>query len=103
MAFRAADGERSFDRCRDHAERALAGYLEAGSLTGAESVHRLLGLLHRRRVGDGTQPSGADARQAALKHFLVAHRIAETLRELDHEAEARAHGIVTEDLRAPPG
>ena len=56
------------------AHRALAIHLEDGRLTGAESVHRLLGLIARR----SNRP---EARQEALKHFQIAHLIAESLRE----------------------
>jgi glutathione S-transferase len=57
----------------------------------------------------GLALSAAGAAYAARLRDLPSARawyeaaLAETLRELDHEAEARAHGTVTEDLRAPPG
>jgi CHAT domain-containing protein len=72
--------------CREHALRALALYLDAGSLAGAEGVYRLLGLHFRQssrrqleRVGAGDFATTPPAEEA-LRHFLISARLAEILR-----------------------
>ena len=61
--------ERAAGPCRQHASAALAGYLDAGVLAGAESVYRLLGLLELEH-----------APKAALQNFRVSQLISEFLR-----------------------
>jgi CHAT domain-containing protein len=78
VAFREMD----VASCLAHAESALRAYIDAGSLTGAESAHRLLGLCHRRVAQSANDPaSRGPPRQTALRHFLIAHTLAEVLRE----------------------
>lgn len=71
LDFRAGDQA----SCRRHAEAAMQHYLAAGSLAGAEGLHRLLGLLQLQ------ESASADARNGALDHFLIAQLLAETLRD----------------------
>lgn len=69
------------DLSREHAQRALANYLQAGVLSGAEGAHRLLGLLELRfskAVSDRDTP---ERNAAALRHFLIAQALAEFLRD----------------------
>ncbi|MCA9247443.1 MAG: CHAT domain-containing protein [Planctomycetales bacterium] len=65
LAFRAGRTEAS----RKFAQSALEQFVRGGHLAGAESIQRLLGL---NRL--------ADDRQAALRHFLIAHHLSELLR-----------------------
>ena len=60
--------------CRKHAERARHLYLQAGSLPGIESAHRLLGIAYR-------EDKGVAARKNALRHLQVAWELGELLRE----------------------
>ena len=62
---------------RRYASEARQLYVRIGSLTGIESVERLLGFVELR----SSERPAAEARQAARKHFLTAQRLAETLRE----------------------
>ena len=56
------------------ARRALALYLDAGHLAGAENVYRVLGLIAERR-------GNKEARADALRMFQVAQQISESMRE----------------------
>ncbi len=77
LAFRADDAAVS----REHALNALAGYLRVGSLTGIESIQRLLGLLALRGSDEAAdEPVGVEARREALKCFQMSHLLAELLR-----------------------
>ena len=69
--LRRGDGAESLAACGKAADSALQGYLRAGSLSGVESIQRLLGLLARKQ--------GRPAE--ALAHFQIAHQVAELLRE----------------------
>ena len=82
LAFRRGDGR----ACGEHARAARETYLNCGSLAGVESVERLEGLALLQdtefvRTFRLEQPSGQSHRNAALKHLLVAHELAELLRE----------------------
>lgn len=66
------------DECRRHAEHAMARYLSAGTLTGIESIHRLLGLVALRFAE--TRAPQIDTQQTALTHFLLSNFLAEFLR-----------------------
>ena len=78
LAFRA----RKSSECLSHAQKALDAYLEAGSLTGAEGIHRLLGLYFlRRREFDPDAKVDAGAAKPSLEHFLISSELAEILRD----------------------
>jgi CHAT domain-containing protein len=77
LAFR----DRDATRCREHAQRALDGYIQCGSLAGIESIERLLGSLALRApqfagVGETSISSGREA----LSHFRKSHMLSELLR-----------------------
>lgn len=72
LAFR---GRRS-EECVGHANAALRAYLNAGSLAGAEGVHRLLGLT--------SMQSNQESGNSALRHFLLSHELSELLRSRIH-------------------
>lgn len=75
LTYRAAD---DWQQCKHHAETALAEYSAAGSLAGAESLYRLLGLIELQLAparGEGTHS------QSALKNFQTAEMLAEILRD----------------------
>lgn len=76
LAFRQQD-----PRGPDFARQAQKNYEQAGSLAGVESVQRLLGLFHLRAAQAGDGPARIQARKEALRHFLIAHQLAELLRE----------------------
>lgn len=65
-----------------YAQQALSAYMEDGALAGAESVHRLLGLvaLRRDQPEPGTQ-TNSDARASALTHFRIADLLAQSFRD----------------------
>jgi CHAT domain-containing protein len=78
LAFRRGD----FARCREHAMKAHDSYVAAGSITGIESLQRLLGLTELRSAGDAPAAiSDHAARVAALGHFRISHLLAEFLRD----------------------
>ncbi len=78
LAFRRGD----FAECREQAMRAHDSYVAAGSLTGIESLHRLLGLAELRSGVDASAAiSDHAARVAALRHFRISHLLSEFLRE----------------------
>ncbi len=68
MAYRSS----AWDACREEARQARRQYLNAGSLLGAEGIHRLLGLVARQTGAASDEP---------LKHFLISHLLTESLRE----------------------
>ena len=78
LAHRAGDHR----RCREYAHQALEAYHEAGSLTGAEGIHRLIAisLLSASRASQPDAQQKAE-RHSALRHLLISHHLAETLRE----------------------
>ena len=78
LAFRADDAA----ACQDHARKAGQAYAQAGSLVGAESIERLLGLSFRRTAdAAGKTPAAEAAKKEAVDHFKVAQALAEVLRE----------------------
>jgi CHAT domain-containing protein len=80
--------------CRKHAERARQIYLEAGSLPGVESAHRLMGLAFRN-------DKGAEARKNALRHLQVSWELGELLRERYPSGKAGANRAGFFARRAP--
>jgi CHAT domain-containing protein len=78
LAFRRGD----FTGCRELARKAHHHYVAVGSITGIESLQRLLGLAELR-AGGHTSTALADhnTRVAALRHFRISHLLAEFLRE----------------------
>jgi CHAT domain-containing protein len=82
MLARIAHRGRAGEDCRLHARRALLAHLNLGSLAGAESAHRLIGLSLLRDAEDGVATADSlSPADDALKHFMVAHVLAESLRE----------------------
>jgi CHAT domain-containing protein len=77
LAFRARDAI----RCRQHAESAIAGYTDSGSLAGIESMERLLGLITLRTPEFAGHSADQQTRQAALAHLERSQLLAELLRE----------------------
>ena len=68
--------------CLDDARKAGAAYQQAGSLVGAESVERLIGLAGRRAAAEAGDAAAADKEnKEALKHFQIAHQLSEVLRD----------------------
>lgn len=68
--------------CRKHAEKCSSLYTASGSLPGIAGIHRILGLLELRSAA--TTKSGtamAKRREAALRHFQLAHFLSEFLRQ----------------------
>lgn len=77
-----AHRRREADQTNEHAQQALAAYLDGGALAGAESIQRLLGLAALR--GDGGAASDEitpAARATALQHFQIADLLAQSLRD----------------------
>jgi len=60
--------------CRKHAWQARKYYLEAGSVSGIETAHRLIGISYRKEKGD-------EARKESLRHLKIAWELGEFLRE----------------------
>lgn len=60
--------------CRKHGELALHAYLNAGSLLGVESAHRLIGLAFREEMT-------VEGRKKAMRHLQVAWELGELLRD----------------------
>ncbi len=78
LRFRAGDDA----RCVELAGEAEEAYLAAGSLPGLESVHRLLGLAYYRVANDNSGiVKSAPLGDKALQHLLIAHLIADLLRD----------------------
>jgi CHAT domain-containing protein len=78
LDFRAGD----VDSCLRRAQAAREAYVVHGSLAGAESVERLLGLILRGLAGTGGDSAAARrARQEAIRHFRIAERLSEVERE----------------------
>lgn len=77
LSFRQGDMAAS----RKSATDAMRYYMEAGSLTGIESVQRLLGLITRKDETAAPADKKATLRDQALKHFLISHHLSELLRE----------------------
>lgn len=78
LAFRSG----AMNEAIEHGGNALAAYGRAGSLVGAESVYRLLGLCQlrlARSTGGTTTPDAAH--ESALPYFLISHHLSEHLRE----------------------
>ena len=67
-----------FEECRRHTDLAMTEYLAAGSLTGVESAHRLLGLIDLRDTNANVTQE--EASQTALRHFQTSNFLAEFLR-----------------------
>lgn len=74
LAYRAQD-----IRCVELAEQSLAAYANAGSLLGAESVHRMLGLCYCRHEQFATDATAEDSRQNAIRHLRISMELAEFL------------------------
>jgi CHAT domain-containing protein len=73
---------RDFAACRQHALAAHSSYVAAGSITGIESLHRLLGLMELRSAEEASEAVPDHAtRVAALHHFRISHLLAEFLRD----------------------
>ncbi|MCA9009412.1 MAG: CHAT domain-containing protein [Planctomycetaceae bacterium] len=64
--------------CLEHADRALATYLDNGSLAGCESIYRLRGLLLSEVHSEG---SSQDESALALDELLKSQMLTEILRE----------------------
>ncbi len=77
LAFRARDSQ----QCLEHANRAQAAYLDAGSLAGVEGIHRLLGLYNIRVQEFVPDQPEEESRNEALQHLLISRELAELLRE----------------------
>ncbi len=77
MSFR----EQNAQECISFAEKAKQNYLQAGSLTGIESISRLMGLYYLKakefQLADGSEIS----EKKALHHFSLSYLVGETLRE----------------------
>jgi len=67
-----------FKECRRHTDLAMTEYLAAGTLTGVESAHRLLGLIDLRDTDANV--TRQEASQTALRHFQLSNFLAEFLR-----------------------
>jgi CHAT domain-containing protein len=78
LAFR----KRESDACLVPSNAALHAYLDAGSLTGAEGIHRLLGLHYMQALQfEEPKKSDAELKAQALKHFLISHELSQFFRD----------------------
>jgi CHAT domain-containing protein len=77
LAYRAGE----FALSEELAAKASDGYVRLGALAGLEGIERLRGLLElRSRANSGNASPSDAAGQAALRHFLISHLLAEFLR-----------------------
>jgi CHAT domain-containing protein/tetratricopeptide (TPR) repeat protein len=67
---------------REHALRALDGFVRCGSLAGIETVERMLGMFALRWSQlDAEGTTDKEAHNEALTHFRISHLLAELLRD----------------------